>query len=86
LSLGTRVDGIRVKDLVGANEGFRRPGYTLYLEPGLAMGRGLSTLTLSLPFRVHQDFRRGPVDVEYNFPGGGDLGNTLVLAGYSVRF
>ena len=86
LSFGTRVDGIRERDLVGGNDGFRRPGYTLYLEPGLAMGRGLSTFTLSVPFRVHQDFKRGPVDVEHNFPGGGDLANTLVLAGYSVRF
>lgn len=86
LSFGTRVDGIRVKDLVGGNQGFRRPGYTLYLEPGLAMGRGLSTFTVSVPFRIHQDFKRGPVDVENSFPGGGDLANTLVLAGYSVRF
>src|ERR1700676_4867367 len=86
LSFGTRVGGIQVKDLVGGNEGFRRPGYTLYLESGLAMGRGLSTLTLSVPFRVHQDFKRAPVDVEHNFPGGGDLANTLVLAGHSVRF
>ena len=50
------------------------------------MGRGLSTLALSVPCRVHQDFKRAPVDVEHNFPGGGDLANTLVLAGHSVRF
>ena len=69
LSLGTRVDGIRERDLVGGNDGFRRPGYTLYLEPGLAMGRGLNTFTLSVPLRVHQDFKRGPVDVEHNSRG-----------------
>jgi hypothetical protein len=86
LSFGSRVDGIRVKDLVGGHDGFRRPGYTLYMEPGVAIGRGLTTFTLSVPFRVHQDFKRGPEDAEYNFAGGGDLANTLVLAGYSVRF
>lgn len=85
-TFGTRIDGIPVYDLIGESNGFRRPGYTVYLEPGIAFGRGPSSFTLSVPLRVHQNFKRGPVDIQNNFAGGGDLANALVLMGYSVRF
>jgi len=85
-TFGARIDGIPTYDLIGSSNGFRRPGYTLYLEPGVTFGRGSSTFTLTVPFRVHQNFKRGPVDVQNDFAGGGDLANSLVLMGYSVRF
>ncbi len=33
--LGGRIEGIPAKDLVGGNEGFRRPGYVVSVEPGV---------------------------------------------------
>ncbi len=85
-SFGPRLDGIPLRDLVGGNAGFRRPGYSLYLEPGVTLAQRRGSFTLSVPVRVHQNFRRSLVDIELNKPGGGDLARYLVLAGYSWRF
>src|SRR6266581_7608324 len=35
VSLGGRIDGIPVNDLVGDSDGFRRAGYAIYVDPGL---------------------------------------------------
>lgn len=87
LSLGARMDGIPLRDIIGGgDDGFRRPGYTLFLDPGLTVGRGASELTFSLPIRLHQNFKRSLVDMERNFAGGGDLANYLVFAGFTHRF
>jgi hypothetical protein len=34
-SAGVRIDGVPAKDLVGGNNGFRRPGYIVSAEPGV---------------------------------------------------
>ena len=47
VSVGARIDGIPVRDVVGGNDGFRRPGYSIYLDPGLAVVRGRGTVALT---------------------------------------
>jgi len=85
-NLGLRMDGIPLRDVVGGgDDGFRRPGYTLYVDPGVSMGAGRHQITLSVPIRLRQDFSRSLIDRERNLPGGGDLARYLVFAGYSVR-
>lgn len=86
VSLGPRIDGTPVRDLVGSSDGFRRPGYVLYLDPGMSLTRRRSTFTLDIPVRVYQDFQRSLVDIQLHKPGGGDFGRVLLFAGYSVRF
>jgi hypothetical protein len=87
VSLGGRLDGIPLRDIIGGGDmGFRRPGFTLFLDPGMVIGRGRDELNLSVPIRLHQDFRRGLIDREVNFPGGGDLADMLIFAGYTHRF
>jgi len=85
-SFGPRLDGIPLRDRVGGNAGFRRPGYSLYVEPGVTLTRRAGDFTLSVPIRVHQDFQRSLVDIQMNKAGGGDLARYLILAGYSRRF
>jgi len=85
-NLGMRIDGIPVSDWIGGSNGFRRPGYSLYLDPGVSYAFRQSTLTLNVPFMVYQDFMRSNVDVQLNRPGGGDLAKYLILVQYSVRF
>jgi hypothetical protein len=86
LNLGLRIDGIPLRDLVGGEDGFRRPGYTLFLDPGLALRRGRSELTFSLPLRLHQDFQQSLIDRERDFRGGGDLADYLIYLGLTRRF
>ena len=85
-SLGLRVDGIPLRDLTGGDDGFRRPGYTLFFEPGLSLRRGPNEFTASVPFRLHQNFFQGLVDRQRGFPGGGDLADYLIFASYARRF
>lgn len=87
VSLGARLDGIPLRDIIGGGDlGFRRPGFIFYLDPGVAVGRGRDELTLSVPIRLHQDFRRSLIDREKNLRGGGDLADLLIFAGYTHRF
>lgn len=87
VSLGGRLDGIPLRDLIGGGDaGFRRPGFIFYLDPGVAIRRGGDELTLSVPIRLWQDFRQSLIDRELNLRGGGDLADVLVYAGYTHRF
>ena len=85
-SLGPRIDGIPLRDLVGGSSGFRRPGYSLYVDPGVVWTTGRSTWSVNVPVRVHQDFQRSLADIDRSSVGGGDLARYLVLIGYTVRF
>jgi hypothetical protein len=48
-SLGGRLEGIPVHDLVGGSDGFRRPGYIVSAEPGVNLLVKKSTFFLSVP-------------------------------------
>jgi hypothetical protein len=86
-SLGARLDGITRRDIIGGgDEYFRRPGYTLFLDPGLSLRRGPVEFTFNLPIRVYQDFPQSIIDRKTGFPGGGDLADNLIYAGYTHRF
>jgi hypothetical protein len=85
-SLGPRLDGIPLRDFVGGSGGFRRLGYSLYLDPGIVVAARRSTWSVNVPVRVHQDFQRSLADIERGSAGGGDLARYLVLIGYTVRF
>ncbi|HSE46430.1 MAG TPA: hypothetical protein VLA89_13980 [Gemmatimonadales bacterium] len=88
-SLGVRFDGIPVRDVLGGDEGFRAPGYTAYIDPGLSISVGASTFTLSVPVRVHGEFKKNVNDQRGGpppFGNRGDLAGYLVFAGYALRF
>jgi hypothetical protein len=86
VNLGGRIDGIPLRDIIGrGDDNFRRPGYTLYVDPGLAWRLGNAEVTVSLPLRVHQSFSQSLVDRRVNFPGGGDLANYLLFVGFTQR-
>jgi hypothetical protein len=86
LSIGPRIDGIPRRDFIGGDPGFRRPGYSLYIEPGLTMARGKGTFTVRVPVLVHKNFERSLADIQMQTAGGGDLASYLFLTGYSWRF
>jgi hypothetical protein len=86
-NLGGRIDGITMRDLIGGGDDyFRRPGYSLFLDPGVALRRGPHELSLNIPIRMHQDFPQSLIDRKVGFAGGGDLADYLIFAAYSHRF
>jgi hypothetical protein len=86
-SLGGRLDGVPVEDLVsGGDANFRRPGYSVFVEPGLDLSRGSNTFTLNVPVRAYADRRANLYDRSVQVQGGGNLAKWQVLAGYAHRF
>ena len=87
VSLGGRVDGIPYHDLIGKSDGFRRPGYIVFLDPAVALERGASTFTVGTPIRM---FARLASANLLKGPGGsigsGDLAGVLMFVGYARRF
>lgn len=89
VSLGGRLDGIPLRDLVGASDGFRRPAIIGYVDPGIVLSLGSTTISASVPFSVYRDFRASMIDRQLNEPGtvsGGDLAKYLVFVGIDRRF
>lgn len=87
LSLGGRFDGIPVRDLIGGgDDGFRRPGYTLYLDPGVTIRRGAQEVFVSVPARLHQNFQLSLIDRKLGHRGGGDLADYLIFVSYTRSF
>ena len=91
VSLGGRIDGIPYHDLVGGgDDGFRRPGHVVFLDPGVALTRGRSTLTLSTPIRLSGSLADSamvrPNGVPNPTRAAGDLARMLVFVGYARRF
>jgi hypothetical protein len=86
-SLGGRIDGVPVKDLInGGDANFRRPGYGAFVDFGLDLSRGSNTFTLNVPVRVYADRRANVYDRIINVQGGGNLAKFQVFAGYAHRF
>lgn len=52
--LGLRIEGQPVRDLVGPSDGFRRPGYTLAVEPGVAYGYKKWSAFVTVPITVYR--------------------------------
>jgi hypothetical protein len=86
-SFGGRLDGVPVEDIVsGGDADFRRPGYSVLVDPGLELSRGSNTFTLNIPVRVHADRRANLYDRIVNVQGGGNFAKWQLLAGYTHRF
>src|SRR5256712_6099520 len=87
LSLGGRIDGIPQGDLIGGRDNsFRRPGYSLYLDPGIALRRGRQKIFVWVAGLVPHEFQRSSIDQQRSFTGGGDLAEYLIFLGYTHRF
>jgi hypothetical protein len=86
LSLGGRIEGIPVHDLVGDSDGFRRPGYATSVEPGFSYTSGQHTFSLNVPIALHRNREPSVPDLEEG--GGGDaaFADYVIIFGYFRRF
>ncbi len=64
VSLGGRLEGIPSHDLIGGSSGFRRPGYIISAEPGLAYSKGNSALVVSLPVALYRNRTKSYYDLQ----------------------
>ena len=93
VSLGLRMEGVPGNDVFGKDSGFRRPGFTFSIEPGVTFHRNQHALELNVPIALVRDRVQSYSDkIKTLAPGGkytnGDaaFADYLVFLTYAVKF
>jgi hypothetical protein len=82
LSLGSRLEGVPVRDLIGASSGFRRPGFSLSVEPGVGFRWGASALSLNVPVALHRERQRSVTDLQDGRHGDAAFADFLISVAF----
>ena len=83
---GMRYEGVKVRDILGGSLGFRRPGYSLSVEPGAQYERGKTTWSLNIPVAVQRNRKRSVPDLMTGKAGDAAFADYLILVGYARSF
>lgn len=86
LTLGPRIEGVPVHDLLGDSNGFRRPGYAFSLEPGFEYSRGHTIITFGLPIAVERNRQQSVPEQTLGKHGGASFSRSVWLLNYTYRF
>lgn len=82
-SIAGRLEGQPRYDLIGDSHGFRRPGKTAYVEPGLAFAWHSASVNLNVPITVYRNREPNPYT---DAKGDATFPNYVVLLGFGYRF
>ena len=87
VSLGARLDGIPVRDLIGGGDEttVKRASRIYFAEPGLSYTRGRDNFTLSVPWRVKVNRVKSLYEQQNNGVAAGGFAKYLVFASYSRK-
>jgi hypothetical protein len=92
VSLGARIEGLPVHDLIGGDNGWRTPGYAIYIEPGISASKGRWSVSVTGPvaFERHADQNTTEIKLTKKFGtevgGFGAFADYLITASVSVQF
>jgi hypothetical protein len=87
LLLGGRVEGVPAHDAIGGSMGFRRPGYTVSVEPGISWSGKNNSLSLLAPVAVYRNRVRSAPEEALGAPGGdAAFADFSILASFTHRF
>jgi hypothetical protein len=81
-SLSWRMEGLKVYDLFGESHGFRRPGTSMFIEPGVAFSFGQQAITFNVPLAYYYNRHPNPIT---NNAGDATFPRQIFLTSYSVR-
>ena len=59
---GGRIEGVPAEDLIGGSNAYRRPGYSIGIEPGLTYSASDLSINFSLPFAVARNRTQSYLD------------------------
>ena len=85
-SFGLRMEGVPVRDLFGKSNGFRRPGYSLSLDPGVLYARGPYLFGVNVPWAIRRDRERSVSDIANGTHGDAAFADYTLLISVSRRF
>jgi hypothetical protein len=86
VSLGGRLEGVPVEDLIGESKGFRRPGYAVSAEPGVSFSRGPHTISLAVPIALYRNRTRSVPDRARGAHGDAAFADWFLFVGYWRKF
>jgi hypothetical protein len=81
-SVAWRMEGVPRYDLIGVSEGFRRPGVTMYVEPGVTLTSGRHSVSFNIPIAYYRNRFPNPYS---NAAGDSTFPTTVAIATYSAR-
>lgn len=86
-TIGWRIEGVPVRDLIGKSNGFRRPGYGMAIEPGVQYFRRRETWSVTVPIAAGRNRKRSVSDILVGSRGGdAAFADYMILVGYTRRF
>ena len=86
-TVGVLWEGIPADDAIGDSMGFRRPGYTVSVEPGLTWNHRKFSLNVTAPVAVYRNrLQSAPEAALGRAPGDAAFADFSILAGFTWRF
>jgi hypothetical protein len=85
-SIGMRLEGVPIRDIIGRSDGFRRPGYSLSVDPGVMFSRGAYTVSMNLPIAVLRNRKQSWTDKMVGIRGDAAFADYSLIMGISRRF
>lgn len=86
-TIGWRIEGVPVRDLIGKSNGFRRPGYGMAIEPGVQYFRAKDTWSVAVPIAAGRNRKKSVSDILVGSRGGdAAFADYMILVGYTRRF
>lgn len=93
LSLGARMEGVPADDVIGSSDGFRRPGYTVSVEPGISAMYKRYSLSVAAPVALYRnrvasvpDERWGQITGAGTVPGDAAFADYVITATFGFSF
>lgn len=83
-TLGARIEGVPVEDLIGDSDGFRSTGYAISIEPGLAVDYGRFSFSVTAPVAVHRHAAKNLTDIKVSHEMNTDFGGNAAFADYLI--
>lgn len=85
LSLGGRLEGVPVEDALGDSNGFRRPGCTVSIEPGVTLMKGRLSAAVYAPVALYRNRQASVADKRWDqIVGGGTTGGDAAFADFVI--
>ena len=84
-SVGGRLEGIPSRDVIGGEEGFRRPGYVLSVEPGFSYTFKRFVAFATVPVAVERNRTKSNADRLRSAAEGIDAHGDAAFADYAIN-
>jgi len=84
LTIGSRIEGLPVHDVIGGDNGWRTAGYAIYVEPGISISKGRYSATVTGPVALERHADPNTTDDKVSRKLGVPVGGFAAFADYLI--